>query len=333
MQNIGGEDSLGEQSNDQGTPESLREERKNFIYDVATAGPVREMCEEKKPEELVRDTEVVEMMCFPTEKPTVAKIEDGNYFASLHSEEDFVSMDEVSTPELEDRAKLFMKEATEETEGEGLPEASAARYPEVTIRSALYEEHGRKGLKAVRSRGIPHKAVDYVAISEWAKVVKEDTLILAAGHIGEHEVFTQVDVGSEISCIQRDHLKALGLEEHTVARSVEQRRRVRGIGTQPGEGEVIARDVWLQIRVCGAEVVGWQPDEVAPIEGGPRTMVIEGWFAVLEKMGVPLLLGGDILEKFDVITRAKHQCVVLEDIKEKKKPTLLKLYEPEIEEK
>ena len=56
IENMGGEDSLGEQSNDQGTPESLREERKNFIYDVATAGPVREMCEEKKPEELVRDT-------------------------------------------------------------------------------------------------------------------------------------------------------------------------------------------------------------------------------------------------------------------------------------
>ena len=30
-------------------------------------------------------------------------------------------------------------------------------------------------------------------------------------------------------------------------------------------------------------------------------------------MGVPLLLGGDIPEKFDDITRAKHQCVVLED--------------------
>ena len=28
-------------------------------------------------------------------------------------------------------------------------------------------------------------------------------------------------------------------------------------------------------------------------------------------MGVPLFLGGDILERFDVITRAKHQCVVL----------------------
>ena len=37
---------------------------------------------------------------------------------------------------------------------------------------------------------------------------------------------------------------------------------------------------------------------------------------MLERMGVPLFLGGDILERFDVITRAKHQCVVLEDSKD-----------------
>ena len=114
-----------------------------------------------------------------------------------------------------------------------------------------------------------------MAISEWAKVVKEETLIFAAGQIGEHEVYMQVDVGMHPAGY---HLKALGLDEHTVVRSMEQRRRGRGIGTKPGEGDVITRDVWLQVRVSGAKVVGWQPDEVAPTEGKP---IMEGWFAVL----------------------------------------------------
>ena len=84
IQNFGGEDSLVQQSKDQGTPDSLRAGKK-IIYDVATVEPARTTCEEKKPE-MVRDTEEERMMCKPPEKSTVAKIQDGNYFASLHSE-------------------------------------------------------------------------------------------------------------------------------------------------------------------------------------------------------------------------------------------------------
>ena len=57
IQNFGGEDSLVQQSKDQGTPDSLRAEKK-IIYDVATVEPARTTCEEKKPE-MVRDTEDV----------------------------------------------------------------------------------------------------------------------------------------------------------------------------------------------------------------------------------------------------------------------------------
>ena len=63
---------------------------------------------------------------------------------------------------------------------ECLPEANTENYPEVNIHSALYDKHGKKGLRAVMSKVIPNKAVDYLAISEWAKVIEEeDTLVFA----------------------------------------------------------------------------------------------------------------------------------------------------------
>ena len=296
-----------QKSLEQGTPELLRVEKKEkesiFLDEGTTDRSVLAMCVQKSANQKTVSAGA------STDTTTV----DGNYFASLDEVVDEVSYD-FGTPRTEDRPATIIEEEPPDLEDDSDDEDDDQNILEVQIHSVLYDKHSHRGLEAVRAAGIPKPEVDYIAISEWTPVVAEDNLVFATGQIGKDVVYMQVDDGSQISCIHREQLQALGLEGGLVKRPKDQRRRVRGIGTKPGEGELITEDIWLRIRVSGSEVVAWQTADVAPVEGDPRSMLIEGWFAVLGRMGVPMLVGGDILAQFDVISRPKHQCIVFEDI-------------------
>ena len=321
---VQGEDSL--ESTDQGTPCSLQEEAETdksekiiLSEDVGTdVTAVQLMRTESESKECSAEVETVRATELSAENPTSEKLNDDNYFASLHTEDDFETPAEVIVPVMEDRQQKINEQAArvEDTCGDAqadVDENDRVEYPEVHIHSLVYENHHSEGLEAVRAKGIPRKKVEYIAVHEWSRAIDEDQLIFTSGRVEDAEMFMQVDDGSQISCIHLEQVQALGLESKMVKRSEKEKRRVRGIGTKPGEGEVIRRDVWMKIRMEGSEVVDWQCDEMAPIEGKPTSMVIEGWFAVLSKMGVPMLLGGDILHQYDVITRTPFNSVVLRD--------------------
>jgi hypothetical protein len=195
-------------------------------------------------------------------------------------------------------------------------EAEVKLIPEVYVSSAILrrEKEDMEGIYQSWRRG-PRVVggEDYVAVTTLTHVRQEDKLVFVKGEVTKGTyTFVQVDGGSEISCILHEHVAALGLEGQMMRRSSRDERRVRGIGMDEGEGEVITHDVWLSIAVDGREVDGWETSDVVPIEGGEQVARIEGWFAVLDSMSVPVLLGGDLLEEFDVITRPKIQRVILE---------------------
>ena len=52
--------------------------------------------------------------------------------------------------------------------------------------------------------------------------------------------------------------------------------------------------------------------DLAPVEGSPEEMLIEGWFSVLDEMTVPILVGGDLLHDHDVLPRPKQKLVVVQ---------------------
>ena len=142
----------------------------------------------------------------------------------------------------------------------------------------------------------------------------DDNLTFINGEVGPAKApaWLQVDPGSDITCVLAEYVDKLGLQSKMVPRAPKDAVRVRGIGTEEGQGELITHDIWLSVRVHGREVVTWDVDTVLPVEGEKVDMLVEGWCAVLAEMSVPFLLGGDILKPHDTMDRPRAQRVVLD---------------------
>ena len=141
----------------------------------------------------------------------------------------------------------------------------------------------------------------------------EDKLIFIEGTLPSgRRVYMQLDGGSDVSCVLREHVEALGMAEQMVLRDVSRQFRVRGIGQQAGTGQVVSHDVWFSVLVSGCTVVDWDSTSMAPVGGSPDCMRIEGWFAVLNEMSVPVLVGGDLLHAHDVMPRMASRQVVVQ---------------------
>ena len=140
----------------------------------------------------------------------------------------------------------------------------------------------------------------------------DDNLIFIGGQVEGvgPTVYAQVDGGSDVSCILREHAVALGLSNRMILRDVSRQFRVRGIGQQAGTGQLVTHEVWVSIVVDGRMVVDWETGSMAPVGGRRDSLRIEGWFAVLEEMSVPLLVGGDLLQGHDVMPRVANRQVV-----------------------
>ena len=167
-----------------------------------------------------------------------------------------------------------------------------------------------------RSTSVDSRGREIIAFSSLAPKYDLDKLIFVEGYSGDQRVYTQLDGGSDISCILREHVKALGLEHRMVARPKSKQYSVRGIGQQAGTGQKLTHDVWLQIRIRGRKVEAWEMTDLAPVEGSPEEMLIEGWFSVLDEMTVPILVGGDLLHDHDVLPRPKQKLVVVQKKRE-----------------
>jgi hypothetical protein len=142
----------------------------------------------------------------------------------------------------------------------------------------------------------------------------DDNLTFINGEVGPWKApaWLQVDPGSDITCVLAEYLEQLGLQSKMVPRASKDAVRVRGIGTEEGQGELITHDIWMSVRVYGREVVTWDVDTVLPVEGEKVDMLVEGWCAVLAEMSVPFLLGGDIIKPYDTMDRPRAQRVVLD---------------------
>jgi hypothetical protein len=142
----------------------------------------------------------------------------------------------------------------------------------------------------------------------------DDNLTFIHGEVGPANApaWLQVDLGSDITCVLAEYVERLGLQPKMVPRAPKDAVRVRGIGTEEGQGELIAHDIWMSVRVHGRDVVAWDVGTVLLVEGEKVDMLVEGWCAVLAEMSVPILLGGDILKPHDTMDRPRAQRVVLD---------------------
>ena len=124
--------------------------------------------------------------------------------------------------------------------------------------------------------------------------------------------WVMVDSGSDIEAVSGEVVRAMGLGKHMRLRKAEDRQRVRGVGTAEGQGEVITHDVWMSISVPGKRLTGWGKD-MAPTEGEDTKLIVQGWWAVIEEMGMPIILGGKALAKYDQMPRQKVNKIVMID--------------------
>jgi hypothetical protein len=124
--------------------------------------------------------------------------------------------------------------------------------------------------------------------------------------------WVMVDGGSDIEAVSGEIVRQMGLGRKLRARKPEDRQRVRGVGTAEGAGEVITHDVWMSITVPGKRLTGWGVN-MQPLEGEDTKLVIEGWWAVIEEMGMPIILGGQTLEQYDIMSRKHFNKIVLAD--------------------
>jgi hypothetical protein len=155
----------------------------------------------------------------------------------------------------------------------------------------------------------------------------EDKIIFVEGTLPDGQtVYSQVDNGSDLSCVLMEHVVALGLESTLVMRKPSRQYQVRGIGQAAGTGQRLKYDVWLSITVLGRNVVDWEMNELAPVGGHYEKVTIEGWFAVLDEMSVPILIGGDLLEEYDVLPRPRNQLVVFQNKEAQEKRVAVGMY-------
>jgi hypothetical protein len=124
--------------------------------------------------------------------------------------------------------------------------------------------------------------------------VAGDNLTFIKGSLTREDTpgWMQVDPGSDVTCVLADYVASLGLQHRLVRRDSSEVVRVRGIGTEEGEGEIITHDIWMSWRVRGKVVDEWVTESLTPVEGDDVDMLVEGWCAVLSEMSVPMLLGG-----------------------------------------
>ena len=91
-----------------------------------------------------------------------------------------------------------------------------------------------------------------------------------------------------------------------VPRETIRRFRVRSIGQQAGSGQMVTQEVCMSIQ-DGRMVVDWETS------GRHRdSLRIEGWFAVLDEMSVPSMVGGDLLQGHDVMPRVANRQLVMQ---------------------
>ena len=142
---------------------------------------------------------------------------------------------------------------------------------------------------------------------------EDDNLIFIGGQVDNisRTVYAKVDGGSDVLCIlKKEPVVALGLDDLMVPRDVTRQCRVRGIGQQAGSGQMVTHEVWVSIVVDGRMVVDWETRSMAPVGGMSNSLRIEGWFAVLYEMSVPLLVGWDLLQGHDFMPRVANRQVV-----------------------
>jgi hypothetical protein len=154
---------------------------------------------------------------------------------------------------------------------------------------------------------------EVVAFTTLVPKYDQDRLVFIEGLSGSQRVYAQLDGGSDVSCILKEHVVAMGLEHRMVPRPKAKQYQVRGIGQEAGTGQKWLHDVWLEIRVKGRKVDDWEMTDLAPVGGSAEDLLIEGWFAVLDEMTVPILVGGDLLHEHDVLPRPKQQVVVVQN--------------------
>ena len=227
----------------------------------------------------------------------------------------------------EDRNTLAEDEGTRdqktiyfnETTMEGSPLSGHGR--EMVVHAARTERKGisERALGAADHYGDPRVArtdtrdKDIRAVSTLVPRYEEDNLIFMEGTIENGvRLFMQLDGGSDLSCILMEHVRALGMESQMVPRDVSRQYRVRGIGQEAGKGQVVRYDVWLSVAVQGRSVVDWETVSMSPVGGTSDSLRVEGWFAVLDQMSVPVLVGGDLLYDHDVIPRVTSKQIVVQ---------------------
>ena len=56
----------------------------------------------------------------------------------------------------------------------------------------------------------------------------------------------------------------------------------------------------------------WETVSMSPVGGTSDSLRVEGWFAVLDHMSIPVLVGGDLLYDHDVIPRVTSKQIVVQ---------------------
>jgi hypothetical protein len=168
-------------------------------------------------------------------------------------------------------------------EGVGVVQGDVHRVREVRINTVL-----RTKRPALATGGKGYRLLKTVVPKQG-----DDNLTFINGEVGTARApaWLQVDPGSDITCVLAEYVDKLGMQSKMVPRAPKDTVRVRGIGTEEGQGELITHDIWMSVRVHGREVVTWDVDTVLPVEGERVDMLVEGWCAVLSEMSVPFLLG------------------------------------------
>lgn len=118
----------------------------------------------------------------------------------------------------------------------------------------------------------------------------------------------------------------MGLERDLVAREPHSQHQLRGIGQDAGQGQRLTHDIWLSRAVAGESVVDWEAETLTPMGGYYGALRVEGWFTVLEQMSVPMIIGSDLLEEYDVMVRPRSRQIVLEGTSDKSKRVAVKMF-------